>query len=95
MQGYKEMFIKDLNKEEIKIAISGIIINKDNNHLIIDDTTGTIKVNIETDLSINNFVRVFGNLIFYNEDKEIQGHLIQDLNQVNKKLYQKVKALLN
>ncbi|MEK6835919.1 MAG: hypothetical protein AABX55_02755 [Nanoarchaeota archaeon] len=94
MQAYQEKFIKDLTKQDTKVAVSGFIVDKNNNSIIVDDNTGSIPVIIETNLNLNNFVRVFGTLIYSNEP-QLQAHLIQDLTNVNKQLYQKVKLLLN
>ena len=91
---YKEKFIKDIKKEDIKIAVSGIIVSKDNGKIVIDDTTGNIPVEIETELEMNKFVRVFGVLIPYDDGFEVQGHIIQDLSELDIEKYMKVKALL-
>ena len=95
MPAYKEKFINEITIKDIKIAVSGLIINKDDNLIFIDDGTGVIAANIETSLPINSFVKVFGYLINNGEEMQIQGQLIQDLTQVNKKLYNKVKILIN
>ncbi len=91
---YKERFIRDIGREDIKIMVSGIIVSKDNGKIVIDDTTGTIPVEIETELDVNKFVRVFGVLIPYEEGFEIQGHVIQDMSEADVDRYIKVKALL-
>lgn len=87
---YKETFINEL-KENSKVAISGFIVEKNEGSIIIDDNTGTLPVIIQTNLALNTFVRVFG----YYANNELQGNLIQDLGNVNKELYNKVKLLLN
>ena len=94
MQSYQEKFIKDLSKEDTKIAVSGFIVDKKDNSIIVNDNTGNLIVICETNLDLNNFVRAFGTL-FYNQDLMMQADLIQDLNNVNKQLYQKVKLIFN
>lgn len=89
-QPYKETFIKDL-KENSKVSISGFIVDKKENSIIVDDNTGSLPVIIETSLALNTFVRVFG----YYANGELRGNIIQDLGNVNKQLYNKVKLLLN
>ncbi|MBS3153351.1 hypothetical protein J4426_02195 [Candidatus Woesearchaeota archaeon] len=91
---YKEKFVKDIKKEDIKIAVSGIIVSKDDGKIVIDDTTGNVPVEIKTELEMNKFVRIFGVLIPYDDGFEIQGHIIQDLSEVDPEKYMKVKSLL-
>lgn len=91
---YKEKFIKNLSKEDVKVAISGVIVSKAEGKIIIDDTTGTIVTDVETNLSVNDFVKVFGVLLPYEEGFEVQGHLVQDLSNLDAEKYLKVKSLL-
>lgn len=95
MPSYKEKFINEIDKKDTKIAVSGLIINKEDNLIFVDDGTGVIAVDLETYLPINSFVRVFGYLINNGEEIQIKGSIIQDLSQVNKRLYNKVKNLMN
>ena len=95
MQAYKEKFISEITKQDTKVAISGLIIDKEDNLIFIDDKTGVIAVNLETTLPINTFVRVFGYLINNGNEMQLQAQLIQDLSNVDKKLYNKVKTLMN
>jgi len=94
MPSYKEKFINELGEEDKKIAVSGLIIDKEDNLIFIDDGTGVLAVDIETNLLINTFVRVFGYLI-NNGDMKLKGEVIQDLSPANKQIYNKVKILLN
>jgi len=94
MEGYKESFIKDLNLNSPKITISGLIVSKEENYLMIDDNTGIVQVEIENDLNVNDYARVFGILMEFNGKKVLKGEIIQDLSKVNKKLYQKIRDLL-
>jgi len=87
---YKETFINEL-KENSKVSISGFIIAKNENSIILDDNTGKIPVIIETNLELNTFVRIFGQHV----NGSLQGHLIQNLNNINKQIYNKVRKLLN
>ena len=93
-QPYKETSINNLNKSTIKVAISGLIVNKEESSIAIDDGTGSIPVLITTELPLNAFVKVYGMLIPLDQGYELQGHLIQDLTNTNQKLHKKIKALL-
>ena len=89
-QAYKETFINKL-QDNSKVAISGFIVDKNENSIVINDNTGNLPVIIETNLALNTFVRVFG----YYVNGQLQSHLIQDLSNVNKQLYNKLKLILN
>ncbi|MBL7147898.1 MAG: hypothetical protein ISS82_03670 [Nanoarchaeota archaeon] len=94
MRGYKEFFIKDLKLDTNKVAVLGVIVNKDDNNLVIDDNTGILQVDVENDFNVNDYVRVFGNLIKIDDKLVLKGDFIQDLNKINKELYKKVRDLL-
>ncbi|MEK6907066.1 MAG: hypothetical protein AABW45_00920 [Nanoarchaeota archaeon] len=87
---YKETFINKLQNSS-KVSISGFIVDKNENSIVINDNTGNLPVIIETNLELNTFVRIFG---YYNNGT-LQADFIQDLSNVNKQLYNKVKLILN
>ena len=87
---YKETLVNEL-KENSKVAVSGFIIEKNENSIVINDSTGNLPVIIQTDLGLNSFVRAFG----YYSNGSLQANFIQDLGNVNKQLYNKVKLILN
>jgi len=88
MDFYKEIFIKDLDQG--RVAVSGLIIGKDSNNIVVDDKTGIVNVNIETELDVGDYVRIFG--VFF--DDFLKGEIIQNLNHGNKELHRSVKELL-
>lgn len=87
---FKETFINEL-RDNAKVSISGFIVDKKENSIVVNDTTESLPVVIETDLELNTFVRVFGQYM----NGQLQGYIIQNLNSVNKQLYNKVKLILN
>lgn len=89
-QPYKETFINELH-ENSKVSISGFIVDKKENSIVVNDNTGNLAVIIQTNINLNSFVRIFG----YYINNELQAHLIQDLSDTNKQLYNKVKQILN
>lgn len=89
-----EKNIENLSKEDYNVAVSGIIVNKDENSFILDDGTGQLYILMSTNLNNNNFVRVFGRILPYEEGIQLQGFIIQDLSKIDKYLYKKVKELL-
>ena len=95
MPAYKEKFINEITRDDRKVSISGLIINREDNLIFVDDGTGVIAVNIESQIPINSFVRVFGYLLHNNDEVQLQANIIQDLSNVNKEAYNKLKKLLN
>lgn len=90
---YREKYIKDLDGEDSFVSISGIIVSKDDNNVILDDNTGRISVNINIG-KVGQFVRVFGRILPFEEGIQIQGEVLQDLSEMDKFLYNKVRELL-
>lgn len=91
---YVEKLISDLKKEDTNVAVSGIIISKEDNSLVIDDNTGQIVVNLNAPQDVQGYVRVLGRVLPYEEGIQLQEYVIQDLNKIDKVLYKKVKELL-
>jgi len=94
MKGYKEVFIKNLNLNNPKVSVSGIIVGKEDGSLVLDDNFGVLQIEIESEFNIGDYVRVFGNLIEIEEKLILKGDFVQDLNKINKELHRKVKGLL-
>lgn len=91
---FKEKFIKDLNKSDGFIAISGMIVDRANDSFIVDDGTGQLGVVMEGVNGSFDYVRVFGRLLDDSGEFKLQGDIIQDLGKIDKFLYNKVKELL-
>jgi len=91
---YIEKQIKNLNSSDTHIAVSGFIVSKEENSFILDDKTSQILILSTEDVNIGDYIKVFGNLIFNNNDKLIQANIIQNLNKIDKELHQKVLKML-
>jgi len=91
---YKEKQIANLNKEDNLVAISGFIVSANENSFVLDDKTSQIVVLTKDAVNIGDYIRVFGNLIFNNDEKILQSAIIQNLNSIDKGLHQKVLKML-
>ena len=89
-----EKQIKDLSKEDVDVAISGLVINKNENSFFLDDGTGQIPISFIDPIEAEGYVRVFGRVISSENGFEVQGEILQDLNKIDKVLYKKIKELL-
>lgn len=90
---YKEKYIKDLRRNDTFVSISGIVVSKNDNNIMIEDNTGRIVVNIDKG-DVGKFVRVFGRVLPFEEGLQVQGDVFQDLGEMDKFLYNKVRELL-
>jgi len=91
---YNEKQIINLNKEDNLVAISGFIVSANENSFVLDDKASQIIVLAKDSVNIGDYVRVFGNLVFNNDEKMLQSAIIQNLNSINKELHQKVLKML-
>jgi RNase P/RNase MRP subunit p29 len=87
--------ISEISPNDIRVRILGTVIDKKDNILVIDDGSGKIQVtfNEPVKFETNHLVRVFGRVMPLEEGFEIQGELVQDMNNVDLELYRKVEEL--
>lgn len=91
---YSEKLIKDLKKEDFKVALSGTIINKTENDFFIDDGTGQIRCIYDSAPDFE-YIRVFGTLMPLPDGFELQTEIVQDLSKVDRQLHKKLKEALS
>jgi hypothetical protein len=90
---YAEKFVKDIDKNDFKIAISGTVVSKSEKSFLLDDGTGQVNIASENILEVD-YVRVFGRIIPYEEGMEIQADVIQDLSKIDKQMHKKLKEVM-
>lgn len=95
----KQREIAEIKTGDIRISLIGTILDKDKEgmNLILDDGTGKIDVNFESEIKfeVNQLVRVFGRVIPIENGFELQGEIIQDMSKLDMGLLKKVKGLKN
>src|SRR3989338_5395439 len=91
---YAEKFIKNINSNDFKVSVSGIVISKTENSFRIDDGTGQARV-VSSEMPSHDYLRVFGKVMPVEDGFEIQADVVQDMSNVNKALHKKVKTLLS
>ena len=85
-----EKQIKKLNNIDNYISVSGFVVSKEENSFVLDDKTSQIIVLSKEEVNIGDYIKVFGNIIFKNNEKILQAGIIQNLNIINKDLHQKI-----
>jgi len=84
--------IKDLGADDIRVRLTGTIVDSNEGRAIVDDGTGQITVNSgETNLESGKFLRIFGRVIPVEKGFEIQGEVFQDFSGVDIELLRKVE----
>lgn len=96
---YYNRKIEEINPEnDFKVKVIGFLVDKKNDTMIIDDGSGKIQVfvdlpNITDSVNLNQLVKVFGTIMPTDEGFEIKAGIVQDLSDLNVKLYKKVNKL--
>lgn len=97
----KEKKIKDVNKKDARVKITGTVIGKNENanSIKIDDGTGKVTVLLESEqrfeeIGMEDFIRIIGSVLAFDEGFEIKADVIQDFSEVDKELYKKVESVL-
>lgn len=97
-QSAKQRTIKDIKNNDVRIQVTGYIkdlIEKE--HLILDDKTGQINVdikNLDFRNKKNDLINVIGELVISMDGgKTIVAEIIQDMNKLNFEYYLKLYEL--
>lgn len=95
---YVKKYINDVNPEiDFKVKIVGLVIDKTDSSIVIDDGKGKVRVFLEPEMlekiDIHQLIAVFGSTIPSEEGFELKADVIQDLTGLNLNLYKKVEEL--
>jgi uncharacterized protein YdeI (BOF family) len=87
--------INDVKSSDSRVQITGYVKQiVENDHIILNDKTGDIKVDIkvvEFPFKKNDLINVLGELnISMEGEKEVSAEIIQDKNKLNFEYYQKL-----
>ena len=90
--------IEDVKSDDNRVQITGYVQEiSENDHFIMDDKTGKIKVNIENiefNYKNNDLINIFGDLMIQVDgEKQIIADIIQDMNKLNFSYYVKLYHL--
>jgi uncharacterized protein YdeI (BOF family) len=94
-QAAHEKKISDIGKDDMRVKLVGLVIDKKDNVVVIDDGTGKINVVFEepAQTDANKRVRVFGRVMPTEDGFEIQGEILQDMSNADMELYKKVSDI--
>ena len=94
-QHAKQRIIKDIKDDDFRIQVTGYIKEIiDNEHIILDDKTGEIEVNVKSvdfRFNKNDLINIFGEIeISMAGEKSLIADIIQDKKKLNFEYYQKL-----
>ncbi len=92
-----EKRISEITKEDIRVKVIGIVIEKDSpsSSILIDDGESTIRIILDDDLlestELGKLIRVIGIVspALEGDGFELRGELTQDFSKLDKELYKK------
>ncbi|MFB6181000.1 MAG: OB-fold nucleic acid binding domain-containing protein [Candidatus Nanohalobium sp.] len=92
--------IKDIDPQtDIRVRITGTVLSKDSDSITIDDGTGSVEAFLDEEameeLEENQRVRVFGRVLPTPDSFEIQGEIVQSLEDLDPELYDRVKKVVS
>ncbi len=87
--------ISEIEPSDEQVQVVGHIVDKDESSLVLDDGSGKLNVLFEDpslieDTEVGMKVRVFGTPLKIEDTQEIHAEIIQDLEELDLDLYQKV-----
>ncbi len=92
--------IKDVSKEDVRVAVIGKVIDKREDALVLDDGTGKMNVRFSKEskdaldkVKSGDQVKVMGTVLPLEKDTEINGEIVQEYD-VDKGLINKVFELI-
>ena len=88
-----ERKIANIQQQDIRVRLLGTVIDKQEDAVILDDSTGQVKVSTQMPLEQNQIVRVIGKVIVLQEGVEIQAEIVQDMKDLDLGLLKMVQEV--
>jgi molybdate-binding protein len=90
--------ISDIDSNDTRIRITGIVIEITDNNILIDDGSGSIRVSVNSpelleNISINSLIRIYGLVVPAENGFEIRANIIQDLSDLDINLFKKTQEV--
>lgn len=97
INSYFEKNIEDIDEGDYKVSFFGTVVNIEDNLILVDNGKKAINVVFSEPIDnsfLKKHVRVYGKVITNEGNILIEGFLIQDMNEISKKLYKRTKQIL-
>lgn len=88
-----ERAVSDITPQDIRVRVTGTVLDKQGDRIVLDDGTGKINVNFSQPVETEpqKLVRVFGKVISVESGFELEGEIIQDMSGLDLGLWKKVR----
>jgi len=90
-----EKNISQITKDDIKVRVIGEVSETRDGFFKLKDDTGEIEVKGTDNVSIGDFIRVFGTIYSDSEKVALKSELVQNMEDLDKKLYKRLRTLSN
>jgi len=90
-----ERAISEIKKDDIRVRVTGTVLDVQENRIVLDDGTGKIDAVFDKppEVEANQLVRVFGRVISLENGFELQGEFAQKQDGLDMELRKKVLEL--
>ena len=94
----KNIMIKDISPDkDVRVRITGVIIDKTPNSLVVDDSSANAEIlaqeELTKDFKQGDTVRVFCRVTALEKGYQLQAELIQNMNDLDIEKYRKIVSL--
>lgn len=91
--------VEDIKPEEdVRVRLLGTVLSKEDDSLILDDGSGSVEIFLDEEdlksIEEKNKIRVLGRVLPTPESFEIQGELVQEMDNLDFELYNKAMEKL-
>ncbi len=89
-----EKKVSEIRESDVRVCISGFVVDHQDQTLILDDGTGKIKITLDTQLAnIPKAARVIGRVIPFQGGVEIHGEIVQNMENLDLDVFKKLTSI--
>jgi hypothetical protein len=93
-----ERKISEIKPDDIRVSITGTVIDMQDGFAVVDDGTGKANVAFEkpealSSVRTSQLVRVFGRVMPMDDGFELRGDVLQDMSRLDMRLKKKVESI--
>ncbi len=91
-----EKAIAEIRPDDIRVAVTGTVIDFQEGFMVLDDGTGQASISVEDSKGVERgkLVRVLGRVIPTEGGFEIQAEVVQDMSGLDTELLKRVKSII-
>lgn len=92
-----ERRISEITDSDVRIRVTGTVIEASDQSIFLDDGTGKIKATFDLlqPVEVNKVVRVIGRVIPFENGVELHGEILQDMQKLDIDVFKKLQSIKN